>query len=133
LNGGTTVNCSTLPVTAGGGGGGGGGGCFIATAAYGSYLHPKVIVLRSFRDNYLLTNPAGRAIVAGYYKLSPPMAAFIARHDTLRYAVRRILAPLIFAVEHLWLTLAAIPVCAGATLLLAIRRRKRNLLLAQSA
>jgi hypothetical protein len=36
--------------------GGGGGGCFIATAAFGSYVEPNVKLLRDFRDHYLLTS-----------------------------------------------------------------------------
>jgi subtilisin family serine protease len=83
------------------GGGGGGGGCFIATAAYGSYLHPKVNVLRSLRDRYLLTNTPGRWFVAAYYRASPPLADFIARHDGLRAAVRVLLAPLVWLAEQL--------------------------------
>ena len=41
-----------------GGGGGGIEGCFLATAAYGSYLDPHVEALRYFRDHYLVTNAA---------------------------------------------------------------------------
>lgn len=89
-------------------GGGGGGGCFIATAAYGSYLHPKVMILREFRDNYLLTNAAGRLLVKGYYAVSPPVADFISRHETLRALVRLLLAPAIFFVEHAFLTFSAV-------------------------
>lgn len=81
-------------------GGGGNGGCFIATAAFGSYLHPKVQILRDFRDNYLVTNPAGRAFVKLYYALSPPVAEVIGRHESLRAICRVLLAPVVAVAEH---------------------------------
>jgi len=84
------------------GGGGGGGGCFIATAAYGSYLHHHVSTLRRFRDEYLLTNRLGTRFVQAYYKYSPPFADYVAEHDGLRYAVRIGLAPL---VGYSWLAM----------------------------
>lgn len=103
--------------------GGGGGGCFIATAAYGSYLHPQVQVLRAFRDNHLLTNRPGRIFVAAYYRLSPPLADFIARHEALRLLVRLLLTPVVFAVSNLGVA----SVMGGALLLgggmLYIRQR----------
>jgi hypothetical protein len=40
--------------------------CFIATAAYGTALHEDIDVLREFRDDYLMPNPAGRAFVKIY-------------------------------------------------------------------
>jgi len=73
--------------------GGGGGGCFVATAAYGSDSAEDVLVLRQFRDRYLLENAVGRAFVKTYYKLSPPIASFIADRPLLRRAVRTGLAP----------------------------------------
>jgi len=80
----------------------GGGGCFIATAAYGSILHPHVATLRAFRDTFLLTNPLGEAFVKLYYRYSPPAANFIARHDTLRFIVRVCLIP---AIALSWIAL----------------------------
>ncbi len=76
-----------------GAGGGGGGGCFIATASYGSYLHPHVKIFRDFRDQYLLPYAPGRYFVRTYYKYSPPIADIIAEHYALRVLTRIILLP----------------------------------------
>jgi len=76
-------------------GGGGGSSCFIATAAYGSNDTSHLFILRSFRDECLLTNLLGRSFVAMYYHLSPPIASVIAEHETLRSFVRVALLPLV--------------------------------------
>nr|QNO41626.1 hypothetical protein AJMLGAKO_00003 [Methanosarcinales archaeon ANME-2c ERB4] len=62
--------------------------CFIATAAYGTSLHGDIDVLRDFRDEYLIPNPAGRAFVKIYYDTSPPLANAIRDNEGLRTAVR---------------------------------------------
>ncbi|HOO32763.1 MAG TPA: hypothetical protein PK466_10005 [Thermotogota bacterium] len=49
-------------------------GCYIATAVYGSYDCPEVLVLRNFRDDRLLPNPLGRLFVRLYYATSPALA-----------------------------------------------------------
>ena len=74
---------------------GGGGGCFIATAAYGSLMEPHVKVLRDFRDRFLITNQVGKALVDLYYSYSPPLADYIAKHESLRTVVRLSLLPIV--------------------------------------
>jgi hypothetical protein len=74
------------------------GGCFIATAAYGSYLDPHVVALRKFRDRYLQTNAPGRAFVRWYYAVSPRFAIWLARHDLARTITRVALTPLVYTV-----------------------------------
>jgi len=82
------------------GGSSGGGGCFIATAAYGSYLDPRIKILRDFRDEHLLTNYIGRIFIKIYYKTSPPIANFISTHETMRAATRLALTPLIYGLQY---------------------------------
>jgi hypothetical protein len=82
------------------GGGGGGSGCFIATAVYGTPTAPEVIILKRFRDKYLLTNPLGVQLVSWYYKLSPPAARFIQRHERLRIVLQALLGPVVQAAER---------------------------------
>ncbi|MBA7607965.1 hypothetical protein ES703_15135 [subsurface metagenome] len=69
-------------------------GCFIATAAYGTPLAEEIDVLRQFRDQYLLTNPAGQLLVSLYYKSSPPLANLISKHEGLRAVIRMALEPI---------------------------------------
>lgn len=69
--------------------------CFIATAAYGTPMAEEIQVLREFRDQYLLTNPVGEALVEFYYEISPPMAEFINEHPALKPVVRAGLVPAI--------------------------------------
>lgn len=97
----------------------GGGGCFIATAAFGSYLSPYVSVLRSFRDTILLPTRGGAAFVAWYYRVSPPFARVVAGSEALRAAVRAGLVPAI-GFGFLCLRLGVAPaMMLGVTLLLA--------------
>ena len=81
-----------------------GGICFIATAAYGTPAAEEINILREFRDQVLLPNRAGAAFVSVYYRLSPPVAEFISRHEVLRTAVRTGLNPIVTALNssHAW-------------------------------
>jgi hypothetical protein len=99
----------------------GGGGCFIATAAYGSYLDPHVRVLRSFRDDVLARTAPGRAFIRFYYANSPPIAGYIAQHEELRAATRFALTPLVFALEYPGTTLVTL---VAGWLLIRVRRAR---------
>ncbi len=74
--------------------------CFIATAAYGSPLAAEVETLRDFRDRHLLTNAPGRAFVAWYSRVPPPLADVIRERGWLRALTRAGLTPVIAAVNH---------------------------------
>lgn len=62
--------------------------CFIATAAYGTDTAEEINVLRAFRDVVLLGSRFGAEFVSLYYRMSPPIAEVIRRHDFLSTAVR---------------------------------------------
>lgn len=111
---GAGVEPSATPDAGGGSANSGGGSstkksdsrCLIATAAYGSPLEPHVQALRRFRDERLLTNAAGRALVELYYRHSPPAAEFVARHEGIRAFTRLLLAPIVLGVKYPLLLLA---------------------------
>ncbi len=105
-----------------GGGGGGGGGCFIATAAYGSYLGPEVEILRQFRDEYLITNPAGRLFVKFYYKVSPPVAEYISGHENLKALTRFALAPIVYSLKYPYMPVGF----TGFIIMLILYRKQRK-------
>ncbi|UCH21386.1 MAG: fibronectin type III domain-containing protein [Deltaproteobacteria bacterium] len=94
---GIIVDPAGLATDLGGGDGDDGAqeGCFIATAAYGSYVEGHVMVLRDFRDKILLSHAWGKAAVNFYYRHSPPVADFIAKHQNLKKVVRWGLLPVI--------------------------------------
>lgn len=69
------------------------GPCFIADAAFAS--EPDALtphLLRAFRDQHLRTRKWGRWAVAAYYRGSPPVARYIARHPAMAALTRRTLS-----------------------------------------
>lgn len=72
-----------------------GGYCFIATAVKGSDFEDHLSLLRKFRNVFLLKSKPGKALVAIYYRYSPPLANFITKHDFLKGFARLGLVPLV--------------------------------------
>jgi hypothetical protein len=78
--------------------GSGSGGCFIATAAYGSYAEPHVLILREFRDSVLSATAFGRWFIRLYYQISPPIARMIESREFAKKVVRTLLKPIVYLV-----------------------------------
>jgi YVTN family beta-propeller protein len=122
----TNMNCKaqfTRKDASGSCSGGAPAPCFIATAAYGSALAPEVHRLRQFRDEYLVTNAAGRAFVRTYYRYSPTLADAIRPHDAARAATRAALWPVVWTISH---PAGALAILLLITLLAGWRRVARS-------
>lgn len=66
-------------------------GCYIATAVYGSYEAPEVMVLRGFRDEVLRKHWWGKLFIKVYYCISPPMARKLKDMNKLNQIIRQML------------------------------------------
>jgi hypothetical protein len=60
--------------------------CFVATATMGSADDPTVVLLREFRDEWLIQSRLGRKFIEQYYERSPRLAKSIARNRGRRLA-----------------------------------------------
>jgi uncharacterized repeat protein (TIGR01451 family) len=105
-------------------GGSMGAGCFIATAAWGQPWDENVRTLRRFRDRFLMTHAPGRAFVRWYYRVSPPLAAFIAKSPARRAVTRAALTPLVVGIRHPAGALLAL--CGIPAAWMFWRRRRRT-------
>ncbi len=109
-------------------GGKGGKFCFIATAAFGSYDHPTVRILRGFRDEFLEPMPGGRHLIHTYYRFGPAAAQVVEQSPALKATLSGALT--VFAAATIPLTLLG----PFGTLLMAVlftgaavyRKRRRK-------
>jgi hypothetical protein len=88
--------------------------CFIASAAYGSSLEPKLDVFREFRFKVLLQHRWGRDFVMWYYKYGSIAAQYISDKPTLRALVRVALWP------AYWFSQASLAIGFAKTLILSL-------------
>jgi uncharacterized delta-60 repeat protein len=106
--------------------GGSGGRCFIATAAYGSYLDPHVVALRMFRDDFLMKNSVGRELTQRYYMYSPPLASLIQRHDSLKIVTRCLIAPMVLVIHHPLIVILGVMLGGLTAVIFTLRWRRKN-------
>ncbi len=104
--------------------------CFIATAAYGSYMAAEVKALREFRDNVLLTSDWGRWLVDFYYATSPPLAEVISHNELLKKLTRWALTPIVYSVLH---PFTALGICLLAIVAILFWRKQKPKNLRQTA
>lgn len=87
------------------------GRCIIATAAYGSDLAPEVQLLRTFRDQKLLSTFAGSQFMkvfdTFYYSFSPATAEIVASNPIIAQVTHKMLLPLIHILKILTSTPAS--------------------------
>ncbi len=69
--------------------------CFIATAAFKDPNAIEVQHLRRWRDTRLKASFWGRKFVYLYYRISPPIACYLDKHESLKPFVRAVLRTLI--------------------------------------
>lgn len=73
--------------------------CFVATAAYGSPLAPRIATLRQFRDDTLRGTLVGDAFIEAYEQVGPALAATLREHPSLVPPVRAVLDAVVTLLE----------------------------------
>jgi hypothetical protein len=58
--------------------------CFVVTATMGDEHHPTVMIMREFRDQWLVEKPGGKPFIAWYYVYGPLAANVIRDSPVLR-------------------------------------------------
>lgn len=66
-------------------------GCFIATACYGDYNAPEVLVFRAYRDERMLPTRLGAILVSIYYFISPRIARVLKRYPLVAHYIKKLI------------------------------------------
>jgi tetratricopeptide (TPR) repeat protein len=67
------------------------GGCYVATAVYGSYNCPQVLILRDYRDKVLAKSWYGRVFIQSYYTISPIIVKWFGKTEWFNCIFRNLL------------------------------------------
>jgi WD40 repeat protein len=75
--------------------------CFIVTAVYepDGECH-QIDTLRRFRDRSLLTSPIGQRLVDYYYRLSPPLAKWVAARPSIQRLIRMLIDRVVQLIKY---------------------------------
>ncbi len=65
--------------------------CYVATACYGSYDAPEVLVLRKYRNEKLAAHSIGKLFIRLYYRYSPYLADKLQRNPMINSWIRKYL------------------------------------------
>ena len=76
-------------------------GCYIATAVYGTYDAPEVLVLRHFRDSVLSSHCLGRLFVKCYYAVSPVLVKYLGNNRSFISISRILLDKLVWRLKKI--------------------------------
>lgn len=87
-----------------------------------------VVLLRHFRDQFLITNNPGTAFVNFYYHNSPPIAAYIARSGPLKVLVRILLIPVIVIAYSILHPVVGFVCILILGLILSVRKRRKSVI-----
>ncbi len=68
-----------------------GNSCYIATLVYGDVNHPKVVLLRQFRDKKLIASKYGRMFVSYYYSHSLKWVEYLRNRKRINMFIRLLL------------------------------------------
>lgn len=66
-------------------------GCYIATMVYGDYDHPKVMILRRYRDERLAKSFLGRLFIKVYYFVSPKLVSVLKNCKRINSIIQKLL------------------------------------------
>lgn len=65
--------------------------CYIATLVYEDIRHPRIDLLRNYRDTALKENVLGRMFIKIYYSISPKLVEFLRPYPLPQKIIRKIL------------------------------------------
>ena len=99
--------------------------CFIASSAFRNPSAIPVLILRDFRDQFLLKTKIGKRFVHWYYTHSPEAAQWLWYHSQFRIPVIAMLSPFILVALFFVHPEVLVTLLLGTTLLWFVRKKNK--------